>query len=658
MNPIRLAIERPIAVVAGVLMIVMFGWIGLLSIPIQLAPDVNRPIINVETAWPGAAPAEIEREIINRQEEELKGLDGLASMNSTSQPSEGSIELEFDISANMDRSLLLVANRLDRVQGYPDEADQPILSTAGAEDNAIAWFSIVRTDGNDREIHTYGDFVEDVVQEALERVPGVARTNAFGGAEREMQVIVDPERMAQYGLTVGDVRDALRGANISLSAGDVEEGKRRYVVRTEGEFSTVEQVRATVIRSDRGSDSGRLSRLTVADIANVQMAYKEPSARIRYLGQPALAVNVLRETGANVIETMEGIRAVVEDLNRSAMPGAGLEFRQVYDETIYINSAIDLVQNNILFGGSLAAIVLLVFLRSIRATLVVSIAIPVSVIGSFVAMAALGRSINVISLAGMAFAVGMVVDAAIVVLENIFRLRQQGKPAREAAYQGASRVWGAVLVSALTTVMAFIPILVMELEVGQLFRDIAVAISVSVMLSLLVAVTVIPALSSRLLGGSGAITRIRIPIIDHIADAFVWVIMSFTRMVVRLPVVGLLVAVSVVGGAMYGAWTYLPKLEYLPEGNRNFVFGVILPPPGYNLDTNSEVAGTVEGAVRQYWASETGPESAPGEPPKIQNFFYVTTPSTTFVGASAVDDQRAGELIPVISGPIFSEPGT
>ncbi len=658
MNPIRLAIERPIAVIAGVLMIIMFGWIGLLSIPIQLAPDVNRPIIEIETDWPGAAPAEIEREIINRQEEQLKGLDGLVNMTSTSEPNSGSIELEFDIATNMDRALLLVANRLDRVQGYPDEADQPVLSTAGADDSAIAWFSIVRAEGNDREIHTYGDFIEDVVQEAVERVPGVARTNAFGGSEAEMQVIVDPQRMAEYGLTVGEVRDALRGANISLSAGDVEEGKRRYVVRTEGEFTDVDQVRATVIRSAEPGDSGRLGRLTVADIAEVRMAYKEPSARIRFLGQPALAMNVIRETGANVIETMGGIREVVDELNRTVMPAAGLEFRQVYDETVYINSAIDLVQTNIMLGGSLAAIVLLVFLRSLRATLVVSIAIPVSVIGSFVAMAALGRSINVISLAGMAFAVGMVVDAAIVVLENIFRLRQKGLPARQAAYEGASRVWGAVLVSALTTVMAFIPILVMQLEVGQLFRDIAVAISVSVMLSLLVAVTVIPALASRLLGGESKITRIRIPVIDHFAEAFVGLIMGFTRLVVRAPLVGLIVASTVVGGAMYGAYTALPKLEYLPEGNRNFVFGVILPPPGYNLDTNSEIAGAVEGAVRPFWASETGPESGPDEPPKIENFFYVTTPSTTFVGASSVDDQRAGELIPVLSGPIFQEPGT
>ncbi len=661
MNPIQLAIERPIAVIAGVLMIVMFGWLGLISIPIQLAPDVNKPVITVGTDWFGAAPAEIEREIVNKQEDALKGLEGLEDMISRALPGRSEVTLEFGITQNMDRALLLVANRLDRVTGYPAEADQPTLSTAGADDNPIAWFTITRAEGNQRAIHTYGDFVDDFVREALERVPGVAQSNAFGGTEREMEVVVQPSGLATYGLTVGEVIGALQRANISFSAGDVEEGKRRYVVRTEGEFTTADQIGATVVRSTRDSASGRFGRVSVADIATVRETYKEPTARIRYLGKPAVVVNVVRETGANVIETMAGVRQVVDDLNRAVLPGEGLVIRQVYDETIYINSAIDLVQNNILIGGSLAALILLLFLRSIRATLVVSLAIPVSVIGSFVAMAALGRSINVISLAGMAFAVGMVVDAAIVVLENIYRLRQSGMPVREAAYRGASRVWGAILVSALTTVMAFIPILVMKLEVGQLFRDIAVAISVSVMLSLIVAVTVIPALASRLLGAVGtSATRVRIPGLDAIAGLLVTFIRGFAAFVVRRPLAGLVAAIVISATAVVSAWFYLPKLEYLPDGNQNFVFGVILPPPGYNLETNVEIAKTVEQAVRQQWASVSGPQSEAGEPPKIENFFFVTTQSNSFVGASAVaaEQERAGELIPLLRAPVFREPGT
>jgi len=660
MNLIRLAIERPIAVISAVLMVLMFGFLALQTIPVQLAPDVRKPVITVNTAWFGAAPAEIEREIINRQEEALKGLEGLEEITASAQNGQGEITLEFQVGQNMDRALLLVANRLDRVSGYPEEADEPTLDTAGSEDSPIAWFILQRLPGNDRPVHTFGDFAEDAIRERLERVPGVGRVNVFGGSERELRVIVDPARMAKSGLTVGAITETLRAANISLSAGNVDEGKRRYVVRTEGELTTPQEVRDVLLLSTRDPVSGRTARVTVGDLAEVSFGYKEPGARIRQLGEPSLAVNAVRETGANVIETMEGLREAVAELNRTVLPAQQLSLEQVYDETVYIDSAIALVQQNIYVGGVLAAIILLLFLRSLGATLIVSLAIPVSVIGAFVAMAGMGRSINVISLAGIAFAVGMVVDAAIVVLENIYRLRQQDVPVAQAAYEGASQVWGAILVSALTTVMVFIPLLVLQLEVGQLFRDIAVAISVAVTLSLVVSVTVIPALSKRLLRGPVAkdYSQRRLPIIDSLAHGVTVVVVGFTGRVARNRILAIGVVALVSALALVTTWALLPKLEYLPEGNRNLVFGIVLPPPGYNLDTTTAIAEDLEAEVRPLWASETGPESAPGEPPKIKHFFFVATRSRTFLGASSMEPTRAGALIPVLQQPVFKEPGT
>ena len=663
MDLIRVSIERPIAIISAVLMVVLFGLVALETIPIQLAPDVNKPVITITTNWPGAAPAEIEREITNRQEETLKGITGLADITSRSEQGRARITLEFEIAANMDRALLLVANRLDRVNGYPDEADEPTISTAGAEDSPIAWFIITRDPDNKQPIHEYGDFVEDIVQERIERVPGISQVNVYGGSEREVEVTITPELLARYGLTVTEVVNTLRRANSSVSAGDVDEGKRRYVVRTEAELNTVEAIKSVVLRSVRDADTGRLARVTVGDIAKVAFSHKEPVANIRMMGQSAMAFNATRETGANVIETMAGVREALEELNATVIPNAGLKLRQVYDETVYINSSVDLVTQNIWVGGTLAAIILLLFLRSWRATLVVSLAIPVSVIGSFVAMAALGRSLNVISLAGIAFAVGMVVDAAIVVLENIYRLREQGKPAHVAAYEGAKQVWGAVLVSALTTVMVFIPILIMQLEVGQLFRDIAVAISVSVLLSLVVSITVLPALASRLLVSGGtssdaALHRIKVPGLDHLAGWFVRAIQGFVRLVTRGHMIALSVVVATSLVAGFGAWKFLPKLEYLPEGNRNLMFGIIIPPPGYNLNTMSEIAQGIEQATRPLWAEVSGPESKPGEPPKIERFFFVAFRATTFIGAVAVDAARASELKPVLTAPVYREPGT
>ena len=660
MNLIRTAIDRPVAIVAAVLMVVMFGLVALQAIPIQLIPDVRKPIITLTTNWAGSAPAEVEREITNRQEEVFRGIEGLEKIISTSEDGRARVTLEFKIGTNMDKSLLLVANRLDRVDGYPSEVKQPTMRTSGSDDNPIAWFTMVKVANDVKSMHTYGDFAEDTIQDRLERVPGVSRVNVYGGSQQRMEIIVNPDSMARYGLTVTEVVGKLRAANASVSAGDVEEGKRRYVVRTEGELSKIEHVRAVLLRSERDTTSGRMARVTVGDIAEVKLNYKDPVARIRFNGQPAMAVNIVRENGANVIEVMAGIKQAISELNTSALADAGLKLVQVYDETTYINSSIELVQQNIVVGGLLAAFMLLMFLRSGGATLIVSLAIPISVIGAFVAMAALGRSINVISLAGIAFAVGMVVDAAIVVLENIYRHRERGKSRSEAAYLGASQVWGAVLVSALTTVMVFIPILIMELEVGQLFRDIAVALSVSVMLSLLVAVTVIPALANRLLGKDTDTTvkRLRIPVIDDFAEWFVRATVGFTRRVTASRALALMVVFVICGSGAFVTWKLLPKLDYLPTGNKNLIFGLLVPPPGYNLKTTVGIAQQFEDTVRPHLSAKEKPFAKQGEHPKLSRFFFVAFRGRTILGAQAADPRRVKELLPYMRKAAFQEPGT
>ncbi len=656
MNPIKFAIERPVAVLAIVAMAVLFGVLALTRIPVQLAPDVRKPVVVIETVWPGAAPAEVEREIVNPQEDAFRGLEGLERMTSRSRSGRAEVTLEFAVGSDMGDVLLLVSNRLDRVGGYPAEAGEPTLNTSGSDDSPIAWVILTAADGNTRPLPQYGDFMEDVIKSRIERIDGVSIVNVFGGVARELQIVIRPEELARFGITIPEVVRQLRSENISLSAGDIDEGKRRYVVRAEGSLDTIAAIESVVLRSESQGRVGARGRVTLADIADVSFAYEEPNARLRFRGEPGLAFNIVREQGANVIATMEEVKSVLADLAEGPVAEAGLVMEQVYDETIYIEGAIDLVTQNIWIGGLLAASILLVFLRSPRATLVISLAIPVSIVATFVAMAATGRTLNVISLAGIAFAIGMIVDAAIVVLENIYRLREKGLSRREAAYQGARQVWGAILVSALTTVMVFIPILIMQLEAGQLFRDIAVAISVSVLLSLVVAVTVIPALSARLLSGSDQKT-LRLPGIDHFGSAFRWMVMAYVRMTVRYRAVGLAMVAAIAGGAAALAWAFLPKLEYLPEGNRNLVFGLLIPPPGYNLATTETIAERIEGVARPLWEARPATQTEDGQP-ALESFFFVATPGNSFVGAAAVDDQRVGELIPILSRPIFAEPGT
>jgi HAE1 family hydrophobic/amphiphilic exporter-1 len=678
MKLIELAVRRPVAVLSVVLMIVLMGWLALRIIPIQLTPDVRKPLLIVQTSWPGASPAEIEREIVIPQEERLKGLEGLERMESRSRRGRAQIILEFNVNADRNRSILLVNNRLQQVTGLPEEADEPILRTRDTDDNPIAWFTIETAPGNSRAIRSYGDFVDDTVRDRLERVDGVALVNVYGGNESEIRVIVDPQRLAHYRLTIAELNNALRGTNINLSAGEVDEGKREYTVRTQSELNTVERVKAVVLRTQRDAETGRVFRVTVGDIAHVEFGHKKRSARIRNRGKNAIVVNTVRDTGGNVIETMKGIRKVVDELNRDVLPNAGLVMKQVRDDTVYINFAIELVTQNIWIGGTLAAIILFLFLRSFGATAVVTLAIPVSIVGSFVALAGLGRSINVISLAGMAFAVGMVVDAAIVVLENIYRHREMGRSKLEGAVRGAGEVWGAIMASAVTTVVVFAPILVMDLVVGQLFRDIAVALSVAVLLSLIVSITVVPALANRLLGDDTQdLTKTRrIPFLDSFAGGFVRFVTWFTKKVIYNRAIGALVVLMVCGLAGMGTYMFLPKLSYLPSGNQNFVLAIANPPPGYNLKTLNDMATRTENMTRRYWAEEgEKPKECPSLlsrisifPPKIEacdlgdvkmdRFFFVTRSTSTFMGASATDPTRAKELVPIMRRAVFSEPGT
>ena len=658
MNIIKASLERPIAIVSVIIMTIILGIVALDRIPIQIAPDVNKPIISVTTYWYGASPYEMEREIVNRQEEALQGLEGVKKVTASTREGRATIELEFDLTMDMDRALMLVSNRLNQIDDYPEDAGEPTLDTSGLDDNAIAWFILTKTPGNDTNIAAYGDIVEDVVQDRIERVPGVARTNAYGSSETELRITINPEKMAYFGLTVPEVTNIIRQANSSISAGDVKEGKREYIVRAEGEIQSEKQVEEIVLISEQDLN-GRFGRVTVNDIANVEFTYKEPRAVIRFLGNQSIAINAIRQTGANVIDVMNGIKETLNDLNNNTLPELGLKIEQVYDETIYIDSAVDLVQQNIWIGGILAIIILLIFLRSWQSTIVIAVSIPISVVAAFVAMSLLGKTINVISLAGIAFAVGMVVDAAIVVLENIFRLKERGENIKIAALKGTSQVWQAVMVSALTTVLVFVPILIMQLEAGQLLQDIAVAISVAVLMSLIVSVTILPALTSWIISRNRNGEKFKLPILDSFGKYVSFKIINYVNFILKSKKYSLYLVSSLVLFTLSISYLLLPKLEYLPEGNRNLIFGVMMPPPGYNLDTLTNIAVSVEDKVKPLWSVESGEEAIKGQPPKIKNFFFVAIAGgRTLFGASAVEETRVKELIPVMTKSLYGEPAT
>ena len=368
---------------------------------------------------------------------------------------------------------------------------------------------------------------------------------------------------------------------------------------------------------------------------------------------PAITFAVLREPATNVVTTLEGLKQEVNALNAGILAERGLDLRIVYDETVYIGTALELVRSNIMIGGILAITVLLTFLRALAPTAIVMIAIPVSIISTFVVIAGLGLSINVISLAGLAFAVGMVVDASIVSLENIYRLKQSGVGTMQAAYWGARQVWAPILGSALTTVVVFIPILVLGLPVGQLFRDIAVAISVSVIVSVIVSITVIPALASQFIKDAKRFDQqIRIPVIDTLASGLTRLVLAYGRKVVKSTWLGLMVVFALVASSVVALVMMMPPLDYLPDGNRNFVFGRISVPPGYTREATLNFAQSMEDVARPLWE-----QSNPGNYPTLIDSFLLHTTAGPLRVRRPKMLERIRELIPVLAEPVSKAPG-
>ncbi len=644
-GPIAAAIRYPVTVAVAVLIALMGGVLALTAVPIQLTPEIAKPRVHVQTVWPGASPEEIEKEIVEEQEEYLKTVQGVVEMSSESFDSLGHIALEFAPGTDLTGAIVRVTNKLGEVPSYPDNAERPVVSNAGPfEDESIAWF-IATSDGS-VDVTEQATFLDDAVVPRLERVEGVAGVGFFGANFRELHVTYDPDLLASMGITVAELAAALQADSQDVSAGDFGEGKRRYVVRTMGRYRDTQAVADTVIKVRAGVP------IRIADVADVELGFQKPSAMVRFEGEPGLALNAQRQIGSNTLEVSAGLVAEVAAINEQLLEPRGMKLQVGYLASDYIEASIDRVMQNIYLGSLLAITVLFLFLRSPSSILVVGLSIPISVVTSFLAMYLLGRTINVISLAGMAFAVGMVVDAAIVVLENIYRHLQSGKRRAQAALDGTREVWGAVLASTVTTVAVFLPIIFIQERAGQMFRDIALAISSAIVVSLIVAVTVIPSASAKLLAARRNQVEAGQTLIAQLAariSALVDVLNAgrLRRLAVVAAVVGLAVGLS---------WWLMPSAEYLPNGNINFIFGAILPPPGYNLDQVVADGKVVESQLAHLW--EADDEAATGLPGGgAKNFWFVAAYGMSFFGFEARDPARVGELLEPINASLFTVPG-
>ena len=620
-NLVKLSLNNPVAVIVGIIMSIMFGAISLTRLPVQLTPEIEEPQITITTTWRAAAPNEVEAEIIEPQEDVLRGLPGMTEIIATAHEGMGEITLKFAVDMELNRALIEVLNRLNQVPRYPDDADEPVLATVGGDANAISWFMVKAMPGNDHPIAGYQDFVEEVVQTRLEQIPGVAKSDVHGGRDSEIRITFDPYKVASLDIQL-PVVSRLAGSGQDVSGGSTDVGKREYSIRFSGKYKA-EELGELIIHWRDGYP------VYLRDVAIVEQQLVDKSSFVLAQGDLSIAVNAKRETGVNVLEVMKGIKEAIKELDEGPLARAGLTIEQVFDETVYINQSINMLINNLGLGICLAIIILWLFLRKIRATLTVALAIPVCLISSFLLMHLAGRTLNVISMAGMAFAVGMVLDASIVVLENIVRLREKGVTAEKASEEGALQVLGALIASTATTVAIFLPIVFLEGEAGQLFADLALTITAAICLSFVFATTVIPAFTMEYMSKTHFTDKH-----EHWWDSISEFIMKLTGTARKrfIWISGLIVI------PLFIAFLLFPQKEYLPEGNRNLAIAFILPPPGANISQVEDELGAVV-------AKRLAPHMSGQKYPQVQHYFFVGFGQGVFMGVVAENEDEIDDLL-------------
>jgi multidrug efflux pump subunit AcrB len=572
----------------------VLGIVFALKIPVQMIPDLEVRTISVRTNWAGATPQDIEKEILIEQEEQLRTIPNLQRIVSTASFGQARIQLEFPFGINLSETQLDVVNALSRVSAYPNNVNEPRIYATSFSSNSFMYFRVAPLSGNPRQLDMVSmqDYIEDAVAARLETVAGVSQVNVYGGAQRQIQILIDPAQLAEHNITVTEVRRAIQQRNLDISGGEIEAGKRRYLLRTIGRFRDIEELRQLIVakRND--------ALIRLGDISEVRRGSFEIT-RVSYTnGEPAIGMSVRRQAGSNVIDIKKAMMPLVNEINQEVLNPAGMNMFLIADDVGYVESSVANVWTNLLIGAALASFIMFLFLRRIKSTLVGVIGIPLCTIAAFAGLALLDRTINVISLAGVAFALGMTLDNSIVVLESIELSWRRGLRKWQAAVDGVSKVWPAVLASTLTTVLVFVPIIFIAEEAGQLYSDVAIAICAAILASMVVAITVIPTAAAYLFAEAPLKSSERSGWKNRLTAFIGWLIKT---------AFGRLAIISLVIGASGLILAYLtPPAEYLPEGEEPKLFASMSPPTGYNLETMQRVGEDVQAYFLPYLEDDPG----------------------------------------------------
>ncbi len=578
----EVSIRRPVFATVVSLLLVILGLSALMNLPVRQYPDVDPPVVSIETTYRGASAEVIETKITQVIEDRIAGLEGIEKLTSSSRDERSEIRVEFGLGRDVDNAANDIRDRVARVVGdLPPEADPPEVAKVDNDTQAVMYLNLTSDEMTGLELTDYAD---RVLVDRFATVKGVARVRISGARRYAMRVWIDRQALAARGLTVGDVESALRAENVELPAGRLESTQREFTLRTDTGFKLAEDFERLVV--GRGTE-GEVVRLT--DVAEVRVGSENERNVARTNGVPAVSLGIEQLSTANTVEVSKGVRAEMERISQDLPPGLQLQLN--YDRGEFIGASMKEVVKALVFAILLVLIVIYVFLGSLRATLIPAVVVPVSVVATFMVMGALGYTINTLTLLGLVLAIGLVVDDAIVVLENIYRRIEKGEPALLAALDGSREIGFAVIATTAVLVAVFVPLSFIQGEVGRLFSEFGLTLSAAVLFSSLVALTLSPMMSSKLFVRHSARTGLarRVEVFFQRLSGIYR--KGLTRVVARpwLTLAGALVvsAVSVV------LMNVLPA-EYAPKEDRGVFFITMRAPEGASFDYTDRYARQME----------------------------------------------------------------
>ncbi|WP_417519274.1 efflux RND transporter permease subunit [Minwuia sp.] len=575
------AIKRPVFAIVMSLVLVLLGYFSYDQMTVREYPDIDPPIVSVNTTWRGANAAIVETQITQVLEDELAGIGGVKRITSTSREGSSSISVEFNLTRDIDAAANDVRDRVSRaINRIPSDADQPRVAKTESDARPMIWLVLSSDRLNSLELT---DYAERQILDRFSVVDGVSRVRTGGGRRFAMRIWLKKNELAARGLTVNDVEAAIRAQNIEVPSGRLESNTRELTVRTETSLSSVDEFRNIVVSEQDGY------AIRLSEVADVVLGAEDERTELRSNGKAAVGIGVIRQSKANTLEVARGVKAELAKVIPALPEGMTLDVS--YDQSVFVEESIKEVYRALAIAMVLVVLVIFVFLRSVRATIVPALAIPVSILAAFIVLGALDYSINVLTLLALVLAIGLVVDDAIVVLENIHRRIEEGEPPLLAAVNGARQIAFAVIATTIVLIAVFVPISFLEGNVGRLFREFGIAVATAVIFSSFVALTLTPMLCSKVLkpaSESGWLSRRTGRMFDSLADGYRWLLAQ----TLKLPLLMLAFAV-LVSALSYVFYTALPK-ELAPREDRGVIFVSATAPEGASLDFTSRYVTEVE----------------------------------------------------------------